>query len=182
VPYARALSIGWTAGPSHAPLYARWRGSAIQRWNLRRHPIITAGRALYLNVAPPRTHAVPCRPPWMPPPPSSSLAPFLEPPNHPGTTPRTPWCSYCRLLPNPCAPLAGVEATAAATAGHRHAPPLVAPPPTSENKRALGERAHLPAPLHGRERRRLCRNWPEPRRPHPKGHIARLEVFPGVFL
>jgi hypothetical protein len=36
------------------------------------------------------TRAVPCRPPWMPPSPSSSLAPFLEPPNPPGTAPRTP--------------------------------------------------------------------------------------------
>jgi hypothetical protein len=54
--------------------------------------------------------------------------------------------------------------------------------PNSEHQRALGELTLLPAPLHGRERRRPRRNWPSRAAPMAKGHIASPHLFPRVFL
>jgi hypothetical protein len=53
--------------------------------------------------------------------------------------------------------------------------------PNSEHQRALGERALLPAPLHGRERRRPRPIWPEPRRPHGQGWHCKPPNLFGVF-
>jgi hypothetical protein len=52
---------------------------------------------------------------------------------------------------------------------HRRVPPR----PNSEHQRPFGEHALIPAPLHGRERRRPRRNWPSRAAPMAKGHIAR---------
>jgi hypothetical protein len=52
--------------------------------------------------------------------------------------------------------------------------------PNSEHRRALGEHALLPTPLHGRERCRHRRIWP--RRPHGHGPKCKPQVFLRIFL
>jgi hypothetical protein len=57
----------------------------------------------------------------------------------------------------------------------------VPPRPNSEHQWPLGEHALIPAPLHGRERRRPSRNWPSRAAPMAKGHIASPHLFLRVF-
>jgi hypothetical protein len=169
------------------PVVRVGRGSTVPRRNLRRHPVVTVGRALYLG--PPSSPSRPS-PPLMPAPPrhhsrrrrARISMPLQCRVNPLGISPSS-------LGPNRTAPCPG----RAPSRRQRH-PPRPPPPvptvhprrrplhPNFGHHRALGEHVVESHHLPGRERRRFAGIGRNRAAPTAKGHIARAHFFPWCFV